>query len=107
MGLYLAAYLPNGRLFSRHASKISSVGWLRYHDALSRSEKTLRLITLAHGLSMLATRDNDSQLKFKGFQAHRMALQEMRYALQDPQRATGDGILAAVRLFRFYGVSRV
>jgi len=54
---------------------------------------------------MLATRDNDSHLKVKGVQAHRMALQEMRIALQDPQRATGDGLLAAVRLFRFYEVS--
>lgn len=105
VGLYLAAFLPNGRLFSRDASQISSAGWLRHHEGLCRSEKTLRFITLAHGLSMLATRDNDSQLKFKGFEAHRMALQEMRLALQDPQRATGDGLLAAVRLFRFYEVS--
>lgn len=105
VGLFLAAFLPNGRLFSRDASQISSAGWLRYHDGLCRAEKTLRFITLAHSLSMLATRDNDSHMKVKGFQAHRMALQEMRTALQDPQRATGDGILAAVRLFRFYEVS--
>lgn len=105
VGLYLTAFLPNGRLFSRDALQISSVGWLRYHDRLCRSEKTLRFITLAHSLSMLATRDDDCQLKLKGFQAHRIALQEMRTALQDPQRATGDGLLAAVRLFRFYEVS--
>ncbi|KAL2827116.1 hypothetical protein BJY01DRAFT_241219 [Aspergillus pseudoustus] len=104
VGLYLAAFLPNGRLFSRQASQISSAGWLRHHDELCRSEKTLRLITLAHGLSMLATRDDDSHLKLKGFEAHRLALQEMHRALQDPQRATGDGILAAVRLFRFYEI---
>lgn len=105
VGLFLTAFLPNGRLFSRDASQISSAGWLRFHDRLCRSEKTLRFITLAHGLSMLATRDNDCQLKLKGLQAHRVALQEMRVALQDPQRATGDGLLAAVRLFRFYEVS--
>jgi hypothetical protein len=63
------------------------------------------LITLAHGLSMLATRDHDSQLRLKGLEAHRMALHQMHIALHDPQRATGDGILAAVRLFRFYEVS--
>lgn len=89
VGLYLAAFLPNGRLFSLQASRISSAGWLRHHDALCRSEKALRFITLAHGLSMLATRDHDSQLKLKGFEAHRMALQEMRTALQQPHRATG------------------
>lgn len=105
VGLYLAAFLPNGRLFSRNASQISSAGWLRYHDELCRSEKTLRFITLAHGLSMLATRDNDNQLKFKGSQAYCIALQEMRRAMKDPQRAAGDGLLAAVRLFRFYEVS--
>ncbi|GKZ50893.1 hypothetical protein AbraIFM66951_004585 [Aspergillus brasiliensis] len=105
VGLYLAAFLPNGRLFSREAAQISSAGWLRHLDKLCRSEKTLRFITLAHGLSMLATRDNDSQLKLKGVQAHSMALQEMRTALQDPQRSTGDGILAAIRLFRFYEAS--
>ncbi|PYH97069.1 hypothetical protein BO71DRAFT_347838 [Aspergillus ellipticus CBS 707.79] len=104
VGLYLTAFLPNGRLFSRDAAWISSAGWLRYYESLCRSEKTLQLITLAHGLSMLATRDNDSQLKLKGFQAHRMALQEMRVGLQDPQRSTGDGLLAAVRLFRFYEI---
>lgn len=105
VGLYLAAFLPNGRLFSQHASQISSAGWLRYHDELCRSEKTLRFITLAHGLSMMATRDGDSQLKLKGFEAYRMALHEMRTAVQDPQRSTGDGLLAAIRLFRFYEVS--
>ncbi|KAL3488017.1 hypothetical protein BJX62DRAFT_253613 [Aspergillus germanicus] len=104
VGLYLAAFLPNGRLFSQEASRISSAGWLRHLDFLCRSERTLRLITLAHGLSMLATRDHDSQLKLKGFEAHRMALQQMHVALQDPKRATGDGILAAVRLFRFYEI---
>ncbi|KAL3483435.1 hypothetical protein BJX62DRAFT_249473 [Aspergillus germanicus] len=104
VGLYLAAFLPNGRLFSAQASQISSAGWLRHLDALCRSEKTLRLITLAHGLSMLATRDHDSQLRLKGFEAHRMALHQMHIALHDPQRATGDGILAAVRLFRFYEI---
>ena len=105
VGLYLAAFLPNGRLFTKEAAQISSAGWLRHLDKLCRSEKTLRFITLAHGLSMLATRDNDSQLKFKGVQAHSIALQEMRTALRDPQRASGDGILAAIRLFRFYEVS--
>ncbi|KAJ5335536.1 hypothetical protein N7452_007939 [Penicillium brevicompactum] len=104
VGLYLAAFLPNGRLFSQHASQISSAGWLRYHDELCRSEKTLRFITLAHGLSMMATRDGDSQLKLKGFEAYRMALHEMRTAVQDPQRSTGDGLLAAIRLFRFYEI---
>ncbi|KAJ5591248.1 hypothetical protein N7450_005220 [Penicillium hetheringtonii] len=89
---------------TREDRYISSAGWLRYHDGLCRAEKTLRFITLAHSLSMLATRDNDSHLKVKGVQAHRMALQEMRIALQDPQRATGDGLLAAVRLFRFYEI---
>ena len=103
--LYLAAYLPNGRFFSQNASPISTAGWLRYHDNLCRTEKTLRFITLAHGLSMLATRDGDSQLRAKGLEAHRMAVQEMRTALHDPLRATGDGLLAAVRLFRFYEVS--
>lgn len=105
IGLYLASYLPNGRYLSLHASQISPAGWLRHHDDLCRSEKTLRFITLAHGLSILATRDNDSQLKAKSLHAHRMAVQEMRTALQDPQKATGDGLLAAVRLFRFYEVS--
>ncbi|BCR99699.1 Zn(II)2Cys6 transcription factor domain-containing protein [Aspergillus luchuensis] len=104
VGLYLAAFLPNGRLFTKEAAQISSAGWLRHLDKLCRSEKTLRFITLAHGLSMLATRDNDSQLKFKGIQAHSIALQEMRTALRDPQRASGDGILAAIRLFRFYEI---
>lgn len=106
VGLYLAAFLPNGRLLSRDASYISAAGWLKYYDGLCRSEKTLRFITLAHGLSMLATRDKDTQMKVKGVQAHRMALQEMRKAVQDSQRATGDGLLAAVRLFRFYEVSK-
>lgn len=105
VGLFLAAFLPNGRLFSLQASQISSAGWIRHHDGLCRSEKTLRLITLAHGLSMLATRDDNIQLKVKGSQAHCMALQEMQRAVQDPQRAVGDGLLAAVRLFRFYEVS--
>ncbi|XRM43799.1 hypothetical protein ABZX51_006954 [Aspergillus tubingensis] len=105
VGLYLSAFLPNGRLFSKEAAQISSAGWLRHLDKLCQSEKTLRFITLAHGLSMLATRDNDSQLKLKGVQAHSMALQEMSTALRDPQRVTGDGILAAIRLFRFYEVS--
>ncbi|RDH24488.1 hypothetical protein M747DRAFT_253615 [Aspergillus niger ATCC 13496] len=104
VGLYLAAFLPNGRLFTKEAAQISSAGWLRHLDKLCRSEKTLRFITLAHGLLMLATRDNDSQLKFKGVQAHSIALQEMRTALRDPQRASGDGILAAIRLFRFYEI---
>ncbi|KAL3460006.1 hypothetical protein BJX64DRAFT_263761 [Aspergillus heterothallicus] len=102
--LYLAAFLPNGRLFTKQAAQISSAGWLRYYDELCQSEKTLRLITLAHGLSMLATRDSDCQLKLKGLEAHRMALWEMHVALQDPAKATGDGILAAVRLFRFYEI---
>ncbi|CAI7568005.1 unnamed protein product [Penicillium manginii] len=96
VGLYLAAFLPNGRLLSRDASYISAAGWLKYYDGLCRSEKTLRFITLAHGLSMLATRDKDTQMKVKGVQAHRMALQEMRKAVQDSQRATGDGLLAAI-----------
>ena len=105
VGLYLSAFLPNGRLFSKEAAQISSAGWLRHLDKLCQSEKTLRFVTLAHGLSMLGTRDNDSQLKLKGAQAHSMALQEMSTALRDPQRVTGDGILAAIRLFRFYEVS--
>lgn len=105
VGLYLSAFFPNGRLLLQEASYISTAGWIKYHDGICRSEKTLRFITLAHGLSMLATRDNDSQLKFKGVEAHRMALQEMRKVVQDRQRATGDGLLAAVRLFRFYEVS--
>jgi hypothetical protein len=54
---------------------------------------------------MLATRDTDGQLKVKGTQAYRMALSEMRMAVQDPKRSTGDGLLAAVRMCRFYEVS--
>ncbi|CRG88325.1 hypothetical protein PISL3812_05354 [Talaromyces islandicus] len=53
---------------------------------------------------MLATRDIDNQLKVKGFQAYRMALNEMRTAVRDPKRSTGDGLLAAVRMFRFYEI---
>ena len=94
VGLFLTSHLPNGRGFSLEASQLYPLGWLRYHDDLCRSEKTLGLITLAASLSMAG----------KGLQAYGMAVQEMTVALRDPRRSIGDGLLASVRLMRLFEV---
>ncbi|KAF4949052.1 hypothetical protein FSARC_13601 [Fusarium sarcochroum] len=104
IGLFLSGYLPNGRMLSTAATQLSPAGWLRYHEYLSRSEKSLQLITLAHGLATLAERENNEQLRSKGIEAYRAGLRETVVALRDPKRATGDGMLAAVRLYRFYEI---
>lgn len=104
VGLFLTSHLPNGQIFSLEASQLSPLGWMRYHDDLCRSEKTLGLITLAASLSMLGARDADSQLAGKGLQAYGMAVQEMTVALGDPRRSVGDGLLVSVRLMRLFEV---
>ncbi|CEI63712.1 unnamed protein product [Fusarium venenatum] len=104
IGLFLSAYLPNGRMLSSTTSQLSPVGWVRYHEYLSGSEKSLQFITLAHGLAALAERDDNQQLRAKAFEAYRAGLRETAMAIRDPKRATSNGLIAAVRLYRFYEI---
>ncbi|XEU97564.1 hypothetical protein FSHL1_002850 [Fusarium sambucinum] len=104
IGLFLSAYLPNGRMLSSTTSQLSPVGWVRYHEYLSGSEKSLQLITLAHGLAALAERDDNQQLRTKAFEAYRAGLGETAMAIRDPKRATSNGLIAAVRFYRFYEI---
>lgn len=104
LGAFWSAYLPNGRAFSPQAAKLSTGGWTGALARLYDSEPTLRLAALATSASVLGGQVDDTHLKIKGLQTYSLALQEMSIALQDPIRATGDGLLAAVRLMEFYEV---
>lgn len=106
LGLFWSAYLPNGRAFSPHATKLSTGGWTNVLGRLYDSEPTLRLAALSMSASVLGGQANDQHLKIKGMQTYSQAIEEMSLALKDPSRATGDGLLAASRLMEFYEVGR-
>lgn len=105
LGLFWSAYLPNGRAFTPHATKLSTGGWTNVLGRLYDSEPTLRMAALSMSASVLGGQANDQQLKVKGLQTYSRAIEEMSIALDDPIRSKGDGLLAATRLMEFYEVS--
>lgn len=87
------------------ASSLSAGSWMAFLDTLHQSESTLRYATYAISCTMLGIRDDNIQLRMKGLQTYIMSLQELGKALKDYQRATSDGLLAAVRSLGSYQVA--
>lgn len=107
LGMFWSAYLPNGRLFSPRASRLSTGGWTGAMGKLYDAEPTLRLASLAMSASVLGGQHNDPHLRVKGLQTYGHAIQEMGIAVKDPRRQVGDGLLAASRLMEFYEVCQM
>lgn len=103
-GLFWSTYLPNGRSFSSQAAALSIGGWTSHVENLCSSEASLKLAVLALSSSILGLESNDKQLRIKGLQLYGNATTELAAALQDPERALGNGVLVATRLLQFFEV---
>ncbi|KAK2592341.1 hypothetical protein QQS21_009960 [Conoideocrella luteorostrata] len=99
-----SAMLPGGRAYSTTAQTYASGGWTSTIPELYDSESTLRYASMATAASIIASDNNDEQLRIKGLQTYNRAVGEASKALQQPDWYKRDGLLAASRLMATYEV---
>lgn len=100
--LFWDLYLPEARFLPSDSGSSTAAEWAKVVQDLSPEHNVLRSALLAVSVSRIGRSNEDSYMIGKGMELYGKALFQVNRALRDPNRAQGDGLLAACRLLSFY-----
>ncbi|KAL1626316.1 hypothetical protein SLS56_006984 [Neofusicoccum ribis] len=98
LGLFWEAYFPGGKPFTSADARFTTGSWLTTLDASYQREAALKHALFAVSLGTLGRRQGDIQMMTQGLAFHGRALRDMARAVQSPERAWRDELLAAAKL---------
>ncbi|KAL4882204.1 hypothetical protein BJY04DRAFT_217529 [Aspergillus karnatakaensis] len=102
LDLFWRVYLPNGQALPVELTQTALGKWIDAIHDLHISETVLRKSLLALAVSVIGRKENSRYLKEEGGRLYTNALRSLSSALRDPQRATSDAVLGAIRLLGVY-----
>jgi hypothetical protein len=104
VGMFWESYLPFGEAFTARSMLYTAAPGTNSYYELYGKDEALRLSLLAVSLGAVGNVRHDNSLSEASMDMYGEALREMSAALQDPQRAHTDAVLAATHWLFAYEV---